>query len=232
MTEQPINVFIADDHQSIIDAFKAVLNREPDLSYIGAAIDKDELLNRLNGKIDVLLLDILVKGSDFLELIQDLLSNNPKLRILILSAHENLGFAKQTIEAGARGYLSKVLGVRDICNAIREVYRYPHMTLIKLPHPDTSKDERDEIERLLTKREIQVISLLCKGFPNNKEIAEFLSKINRKEISADTVQAHRRNIRAKLRDYGVTNDASLGYRAAIWGLLDGSELSSDATKDS
>ncbi|GJM35451.1 MAG: putative two-component system response regulator, LuxR family protein [Saprospiraceae bacterium] len=229
MIDQQIRVFVADDHGAIIDGFKNGLIREKDLVYVGSAGNLEELKSQLktkSDKIDVLLLDVLTEGSDFFSLIEEISKNNSGIKILILSGRENLGLAKKTIECGAKGYLSKVLRISDIFNTIREVFQFPHMTHIKLANPDIDEDERNQVKQLITPRELQVISLLCKGFPNNEEIAEFLVKINKKNITAAVVQTHRRNIRAKLRDYGVTNDASLGYWVAIWRLLDGSELSS------
>ncbi len=224
----PIKVFIADDHQAIIDGFKNLLAHEEDLSFGGEALNASELKQRINNNIDVLLLDVFDEEPEFLCLIKELSSKYPLLKILILSGRENLLFAQKTIECGAKGYISKVLRSKDIYNTVREVHKFPSMTILKLPNSDPVDDEGMEVKDLLTPRQLQVISLLCKGFRNNEEIAEFLGKINKKTIKAGAVQSHRRDIRARLRDYGITNDTSLGYWTAKWNLLDGNELSSTA----
>lgn len=232
MPSEKIQVFIADDHQSVIDSFKTTLAQQEDLAFSGSAKDEHELLKRINDRVDVLLLDIILKEKTvFLSLIKEVLKKCPTLRILILSATEDLYFAQQTIEAGVRGYLAKSLSIRDIFSAIHDVFAYPNMTILKLPNPNTTESDLENVRSLITPREMQIISLLCKGFKNNEEIAEFLVKINRKEISPIVVQTHRRNIRYKLRDFGITNDTSLGYWIGRWDLLDGSELSSPNPND-
>lgn len=222
-----ISVFIADDHPAIITGIKDYLIRKEDFIFSGSASQIEEMLEALNGRVNVLLLDVFLDDTDeFCELVKSLRNQYPAMRILILSGKDNLHLAKSTIENGANGFISKVLNTEEISHAIHEVYRYPDMKLIKIPSPMGTDKMEGEVKDLLTPREKQVISLLCRGFPNNREIAEILTGINGDRIMAATVQGHRRNIRAKLRDYGVTNDTSLGYWTAIWQLLDGTELSS------
>lgn len=231
MTTPQTQVFIADDHQAIVDAIKVQIENEQDLAYKGAAVNQQELINRLNEQVDVLLLDVICDEPEFLALIRSIMDKYPLIRILILSGKEDLLFAQQTVECGARGYISKALGLADICSAIRKIYRFPNLNLIELPNVKPSDYERLEVKKLITARELQVISLLCKGFTSEK-IADFLSKINKdKTIMVSTVKAHRKNIRTKLRDYDVTNDASLGYWIAKWDLLDGTELSTPENPD-
>jgi len=222
-----INVFIADDHPAIVDNFKKMFAHEKDLNFIGEAHDEQELQSRMSEKTDVLLLDVFEMGTkNFLCLLKEIARKFPLLKILILSGKENLGFARQTIEAGANGYLSKGLKSQEISHSIKDVYKFPSMTLLKLTNPDPDEEEGQKVKQILTPRQLQVISLLCRGFKNNEEIAGFLGKINNKPIKAGAVQAHRRDIRAKLREFGITNDASMGFWTAKWNLLDGSELSS------
>lgn len=225
----PINVFIADDHQSIIDLFIASFAKKEEFNYAGKATSIEELVDRLRHKasmIDVLILDTFGTRQEFLEELKKLTDAHPDLPIIILSGTEDLQFAQQLIDGGAHGYVSKILGFEDICNSIKMVHQNPDMRVLNLPVSGAEDSDRDEIDKLLSPREKQVISLLCKGFKNNEEIAEFLSSINQQKIFPTTVQTHRRNIRLRLRDYGITNDTSLGYWIGIWKLLDGSELSS------
>ncbi len=222
-----IKVFISDDHQAIIDGLKNLMGHEKDLIYSGEARSETELKTKLKNKdIDVLLLDPFDYGKNFIKLVEYLSQEHTCMRILILSGEENLPFAHKTIKAGARGYVSKALRYKDIYETIRDIYHFPDQTPVKLTKTAPIDKSGPMVKELLTHRQIQVISLLCKGYKNNEEIADFLSHINKKHISAGSVQAHRRDIRAKLRDFGITNDASLGYWTAKWDLLDGSELSS------
>ena len=147
--------------------------------------------------------------------------------MLILTNNDSISFAKKLTDGGANGFLNKMLGIREIFESIREAHNYPNRKILRLPRSEPNDLEREEVKDLISARELQVIALLCRGFKNNAEIADLLSSINPGDIIVPmTVQTHRRNIRKKLRDYGVTNDTSLGYQVAKWDLLDGSELSS------
>lgn len=222
------NVFIADDHQAIVDGIKSNLRQEDDLKYVGQANNVPELRNRLKSDIDVLLLDVFLEDkNEFYDLIQEIRTQHPNLCILILTKNKSLKFAERTVSHGARGFLSKTLGLQDIFQSIREAIRFPHMTIVKIPYPDTVEEDRDRMLELLTPRQLQVISLLCKGCKNNEEIADFLYKINKRRITAEGVKAHRRDIRKRLKDdFEISNDTSLGYWVGKLNLLDGSELSS------
>ena len=222
----PIKIFIADDHQIIIDGIKGSLAMYDDLLYAGQAADEQELFSRLNNNIDVLLLDVLGEEHECLKMIQKIKSEHPTIHIIVLSINKNYSFAQKVIEYGARGFISKNIGLSDIFNTIRSIVKLPSQTVIILPDPDPTDEEREQVKASLTPRQLQVISLLCKGCKNNEEIADFLTKINKRTIGAEGVKTHRRDIRTRLKKFGVTNDASLGYWIAKWDLLDGSELSS------
>ncbi len=225
MSEQTVRVFIADDHRLIIDAIKRKLIQEADLAYAGSAENEEELLRRLNDKVHVLLLDIILEEPEFLDLVQKIKNKNPHIRTLILTGKEDLAFAEACLENGACGYIAKALSLEEICGAARKAFRYQNMNIIELPNPKHVDQDRKDAMELITPRERQVISLLCKGFKNNAEIARFLTKINRSVITELTVATHRKNIRRKLNPFGITNDSSLGFWTAKWELLDGTELS-------
>ena len=222
-----IRLFVAEDHSFIIDAFKTRLGRETDLEFSGSARNLTELFERLNGKSDVLLFDNIVEGRDetaFLNAITKIAKDQKQIKVVVFSVSSNLNFAKKAMEAGASGYLSKSLNMDEICEAVRKVYK--GRNVLDLSDDDDSDSEDEELKKLFTFRERQVICLLCKGF-NNPDIADLLGKINKRPMSASTVETHRRNIRKKGQLFGITNDASLGYMVAKFDILDGSELSTD-----
>ena len=222
-----IRVFIAEDHSFIIDAFKTRLDRETDLEFSGSAQNLTELFERLNGKTDVLLFDNIADDRNetvFLKAISKVAQDYSPVKVVVFSMKGTFKLAEKSMKNGANGYLSKSLGMDEICDAVRNIAKGKNVIVI--PDDNVDEDDDEEFKKLFTFRERQVIVLLCRGF-NNPEIAEFLAKINKRPMSSSTVETHRRNIRRKGQPFGITNDASLGYVVAKFNILDGTELSTD-----
>lgn len=228
MGDKSIRVFIADDHGFIVDVLKSKFSQDEGFEFAGRASTMDELYQRLNGPvhIDILLLDKIGENPDMLAAIKKVQELKPAMKVVMLTGKEDLSFAKLSLEAGARGYLSKSLSMEEICQDLRKV----HTGGVVIDLGKASLHQEDECMRakeLITPTEKQVIALLCKGF-RGKEVADLLSQVNGRNMEPATVDVHKRSIREKLRDFGVTNDASLGYWACQCKLLDGTELSSNS----
>lgn len=102
-----IRVVIADDHTIVREGLKQLL-ADADFSIVGEARDGQEVLQCVRElEFDVLLLDMSMPKKSGIELIKQIRSEKPKLRILILSMHEEQQYAIRAIKAGAAGYLTK-----------------------------------------------------------------------------------------------------------------------------
>jgi DNA-binding NarL/FixJ family response regulator len=121
----------------------------------------------------------------------------PRVKVLILSMHENEEYIRQALASGAMGYILKDAAARDLLGAIRAVQRgeavlSPAITRLVIEDYLRWGDlEGQELTNGLSSREREVLQLIAEGY-TNKEIAEILS------ISIKTVQAHRANIMSKL----------------------------------
>ncbi|MCO6477719.1 MAG: response regulator transcription factor [Phaeodactylibacter sp.] len=226
MREKSIRVFIADDHSLLVDALKARFIQSGEFEFAGRASTMEELHARLNGQADVLLLDKMEDTREMLASIASIRNSCPAVKVVLLTGKEDLAFAKQALEEGARGYFSKSLSMEEIFQGLRKVHAGGVVIDLGKAGPNR-EDERMKAKELITPTEKQVIALLCRGF-RGKEIAELLSQINGRNMEPSTVEVHKRRIREKLRDIGVTNDASLGYWACECNLLDGTELSTNS----
>lgn len=220
-------MFIADDHSFIVDVLRAKFSQDKDFEFIGRASDMEELFARLNDNVNVLLLDkIKDEIPEMLVAIEKVQELFPAIKVVLLTGKEDLDFAKQALEKGAKGYLSKSLSMEEVFHGLRKIYAGGIVIDLGKVNP-LREDEYLQAKELITPREKQVIALLCRGL-RTKKIAELLTQINDKNIEPGTVEVHKRNIREKLKGYGVTNDASLGYWACQHNLLDGIELSSNS----
>ena len=103
-----IRIVVADDHTIVREGLKQILGAQADFQVVAEASDGHEALKRVRElDFDVLLLDMSMPGKSGVELIKQVKAEKPKLRILILTMHEEHQYAVRAIRAGASGYLSK-----------------------------------------------------------------------------------------------------------------------------
>jgi DNA-binding NarL/FixJ family response regulator len=194
-----IRIFIADDHQMIIDGIKSLLEGEENISLAGEANDGRGVLQFLeNDTCDLILLDINMPLYDGIYTTREVKKNYPQVKILILSMHNSKDFVDSVLSAGAEGYILKNAGREELLHAINQIqegnYYYGNDILKSMAEPT----QKDQIA-ILSKREIEIINLIAEEL-TTQEIAEKLF------ISPHTVDTHRKNLLAKL---NVRNTAGL-----------------------
>src|SRR5437870_4701154 len=115
-------VVIADDHAIVREGLKQVLSKAGDLTVIAEAHNGHEVIERVRAlDFDVLLLDMSMPGKSGIELIKQVHAEKPRLRILVLSMHQEPQYAVRAIKAGASGYLTKESASAQLVSAIRKV---------------------------------------------------------------------------------------------------------------
>jgi DNA-binding NarL/FixJ family response regulator len=196
-------VVIADDHQILREGLKQLLLAAGDFDVAGEAGDGQAVLERVRTlDFDVLLLDMSMPGKSGVELIKQVKAEKPKLRILVLSMHEEHQYAVRAIRAGASGYLTKESAAAQLVAAIRKVAAggafistevAERLALDAMPHAEGPR------HTTLSDREYQVFRLLVAG-RSVTEIAEQL------HLSAKTISTHKARLMEKLQ---VDNNAEL-----------------------
>ena len=202
-----IRVIIADDHQILREGLKQLLLAAGDLDVVGEAADGNEVLQRVRTLgCDVLLLDMSMPGRSGVELIRQVKSEKPKLRILVLSMHEEHQYAVRAIRAGASGYLTKESAAAQLVAALRKVAGggafisaevAERLAQEAMPHAD------GPLHAALSDREYQVFRLLVNG----RSVSEIAVQLH---LSAKTVSTHKARLMEKL---GVDNNADLVHYA-------------------
>jgi DNA-binding NarL/FixJ family response regulator len=209
-----IRILIADDHGVLRAGLRALLNAESDLEVVGEAANGHDTL-RLAGELrpDVILLDISMPDPDGIEVIRQLKEELPDTRMLILTVHEDASLLREAIRTGATGYVIKHAVESDLINAIHAVWRgdlYVHSAMVRVLIQDQpSSVSANAPEKLLTRREIEVLRLIAQGH-TNRQIAEVLS------ISLRTAEGHRANLNKKL---GLHSRVDLTRYATEHGLI-------------
>ena len=206
-------VLIVDDHSSVRFALKFVINGAPDLVVCGETEDAQPalaLVEKLSPHIIVV--DVALKRSHGLDLINDLHIRFPKLPILVYSAHNEALYAPLCFQFGARGYVNKGEDVQSIVHAIRtvlggEVHLSPAMFqwFTSCALDAESIEPRHPLGRL-SPRELQVFEMLGRGV-DVKEIASRLG------IGQKTIEIHRQHIKEKL---GARSAPEVLQVATLW----------------
>jgi two-component system, NarL family, response regulator NreC len=211
----PIRILIADDHGVIRAGLRALLEDIPDITVVGEASDGVEALAKaLELKPDILLMDLSMPNMGGIETTLQLSQREPKVRVLILTVHEEESLLKEVVRMGASGYIVKRAAQEDLLHAIRvvargDLYIHPTMTRALFNEAPAYDPQQMPESETLTLREIEVLQLLAKGY-TNRQIAENLS------LSPRTVEGHRANLSGKL---GLHSRVELVEYAEKHGLL-------------
>ena len=210
-------ILLADDHAVVRHGLRMVLEAQPDLEVVAEAGDGAEAVNRAHkDDIDLAILDIAMPRMTGLHAARELHRHRPKLRILMLSMHQNERYLYEALKAGASGYVVKTAADRDLVEAVRaamrgEKFLYPGaMTPLIADFLHRARQDLPLREEPLTPREQEVVKLVAEGY-TNKQIAETLV------ISEKTVERHRANILEKL---GMRDRVELTRYAIRQGLIE------------
>jgi DNA-binding NarL/FixJ family response regulator len=213
-----IRVVVADDHTIVRKGLCAILEGEAEIEVVGEAEDGREAIKKVEQlQPDVVLLDITMPIMNGLEVTRQLRKRYEKLKILILTMHDNEEYVYETFRAGASGYLVKRSAPDELISAIKAVYRegsflspaISKRVINEYVRVGPRKVNVDEEFGKLTEREREILQLIAEGRAN-REIAELLN------ISIKTVESHRSHLMDKL---NIRNIAELTQYAIRKGLI-------------
>ncbi|MFH1726238.1 MAG: response regulator transcription factor [Elusimicrobiota bacterium] len=217
--KKKISVLIAEDQTLFREGIKDLLDAEKGIEVVGEAVDGQEVM-RIAKKLkpDVILMDIKLPHLDGISATRQLRKDLPDTNILILSAFEDEAHVLEAIQAGANGYLSKMLPAAELVRALRtfatEGMMIPQSVMGKLLSGLRTKGgSSDASLTSLTKTESRVLSNLGRGLAN-KEIAAEIG------CSVKTVKNHLNSIFQKL---GVSNRTEAVVKGIETGLISAEE---------
>lgn len=195
MSNNPIRIFIADDHTMFVEGLKELL-RKNHIIATGTAHHGNEVMSLLNGfgkETDLVIMDINIPGTDGLSLTKLIREKYPLLKVLIVSMYDEPGFIIKALESGAHGYLLKNSGEEELITAITAIIKGEQYIGKQVSQVLSSPANKKLLEKiaLLTGREIEILKLLVEE-NSTKQIAGKLF------ISTHTVETHRKNLLRKL----------------------------------
>ncbi len=190
-----IRIVIADDHTIVREGLKQILSAAPDLAVAGEAQNGHEVLQRVRElDFDLLLLDMSMPGKSGTDLIKQVKSEKPKLRILVLSMHEEEQYAVRAIKAGASGYLTKESASSQLVSAIRKVAgggAFISSAVAEQLALGAMPGAEGPPHSALSDREFQVLKLLVSG----KTVSEIAEGLN---LSVKTISTHKTRLMQKM----------------------------------
>ena len=193
MTDQTrIRVMIVDDHAVVRSGVSLFLQMTPDLELVGEAENGDQALLRC-GLLhpDVILMDLMMPGTDGVTATRQIHQQYPHVRIIALTSFQEDTLVLAALHAGAIGYLMKNVSARDLALAIRQAHAGKMTLSPEAGLALAQASAQAAAGPALSDREREVLKLMADGL-NNTEIAARLL------ISHSTVKYHIGNLFAKL----------------------------------
>jgi len=189
-------IVVADDHPVVLGGLRMMFETIPGYELIGEASSLKETLTVCeNLRPDVLILDLNFDGKSSLDLVPELRSRFPAMKILVFSAYHSTGLVKKALEAGVQGYLLKDASKTEWTEALSmlmqgKIYLSRHISRVAFKLDEFQNSDFYQLTNL-SEREKNIIQLIADGLMEDK-IAEVLF------ISKHTVHTHKKNIFKKL----------------------------------
>ena len=214
-----INIVIADDEQLFRSGMKFLLSREQNFNIIFEAENGKELIDFIsNTEVfpDVILMDLKMPEMNGVEATKIIHKVHPDIKIIALTSYDGKSFITNMIDVGASSYLVKNTSPKMVVHTVNEVYDkgfYYDEKVLKIIHENiiSSSGKRiksDLDKKLLSKREIDVLELICEQYTTS-EIAEKLF------ISPRTVEGHRNNLLLKTQSKNVAGLVIYGIQKKL-----------------
>lgn len=221
---EPARLVIADDHDLVRSGLRALLTGVPNLQILGEAANGREALELCRRfEPDLVLMDVRMPEMDGLAATRAVKQRNPRTGVLVLTVHENQDYMLEALRAGAAGYILKDAPRAELLDAIGGVLegeailsqRLSSQLLMRLAGevrevPNSAGPPGGETLYSLTRRELEVLRLLARGYSNQKIAAGLV-------ITVGTVKNHVQHVIAKL---GVSDRTQAVIRAFEKGIVD------------
>ena len=183
-----IRLAIAEDHQSLIDGIKLLLEYEDGISIVGTANDGEKLIEIVKKKQpNVVLTDIRMPKMDGIEATKKIKKKYPKINVLAFTMFDQSEAIQQMIDAGASGYILKNSSLKEVHNAILTVSKGEKYFDANINTNFLNSESTNKTKGVLTKRQIEILELIAQG-KTSREIADILF------IGIHTVDTHRKNM--------------------------------------
>jgi len=193
-----LRILLADDHVILRDGLKSLIDAQPDMEVVGEAENGRVALQKCKAlQPDILVMDVSMPDLNGVKATERLRETDSKVKVLILTVHDDVGHLRQLLQAGASGYVLKKAATYELINAIRVVANggtYLDSSLagkVVGGHGGKSPLKGATQGKELSERETEVLRYIAFGY-GNKEIADKL------KLSIKTVETYKTRLMEKL----------------------------------
>lgn len=216
----PLRLLIADDERLFRQSLRRLLEGTRDIRVVAEAADGQEaVLKAQSTQPDIALLDVRMPKMDGIKAAKLIASLVPKIKILMLSIHDDDEKIISALRAGAMGYILKDADQKDFLDILRNAYLgkthaspyLANLTISRRPgQPRTAEDRKGQfIEKYnLTEQELKILHLLAEGL-SNEEMSRMVN------LSRETIKMHLKALFRKLEVKNRTEAAVLAVREIV-----------------
>ena len=211
-----IKVLLVDDHTLVRDGVRALLSLATDIEVVGEAANGKEALEKVRKLTpDVVLMDLAMPIMGGLEATRRIRKEFPATKVLAVTQYDDSDYVIPVIEAGARGFVTKMAAFSELASAIRTVYSggsylssSAAAVLVEKCQQETTLEGGKDSYQQLTDREKEVLKLVVEGY-TARQIADMLV------ISPKTVEWHKTSLMNKLNIHNRTELIKFAIRKAL-----------------
>lgn len=213
-----INILLVEDHNILRNGIKVLLEADKQISVVGEAINTVEVMKQVAAlPIDVILADINMMAIDGMQLLKNVKSQYPKIKVIMLSMHDHEKYVVEAFKNESDGYLLKNIGAEELIFAVKFVYQggkylCAELTMLLMDHLLKSKQYLTAITDHtidFSLRELEILQLIAEGM-TNLEMSEKLF------LSKRTIEGHRQSLLDKTNS---KNSAALIRYGVLHGLV-------------
>lgn len=195
-----LRILLADDHETVREGLKSILNAQDDMLVVGEATDGRAALAQARELLpDVVVMDVSMPGFNGVKATEAVVECCPQVKVIALTRHADDGYLQQLLRAGASGYVLKQSRAAELLQGIRTVARggkYLDPTIAERVIGDYQRRASpaaavSESGPPLSPREEEILRMTAWGY-SNKETAAKL------ELSVKTIETHKANAMQKL----------------------------------
>lgn len=214
-SSRSVRILLVDDHSLVRAGIRSLLERQPDFTLVGEAADGlDAVKQTLELQPDVVVLDLILRQVQGLEVLRQLRDQLRRTKVVVLSMHQDMAYVAEALRCGASGYVLKAGAPDEVIRAIRAAmqgvrYLSPSLSEAELAAVQKQMNGGLNLYEKLTTREREVCQLAAQGYTND-EIAGQL------RIRRRTVESHRFRMMHKL---NLRNQAELVQYAIGRGII-------------
>jgi two-component system invasion response regulator UvrY len=195
-------ILLADDHTIVRAGVKAIIMENLTATTIDEAANEDEVVRSIKSSFyDLLILDINMPDTDFINLVQWLRIASPETNIIVLSMYAEELYAERCLQLGAKGYLNKAASNEEIAAAIKKVLVgkiYVNEKLVNSFAATKTETQKQNPFADLSSRELEIALLINRGH----SLPEISTSLN---IQYSTVNTYKRRIFEKLQVHNAVS---------------------------